>query len=78
MFVCSLFYLLEYFLICQKGPISRTLESEHPNVIFQIYANVFCATYTKPTDSSLLCIITLTKISERKVEGGELQKNDIV
>ena len=40
MFACSLFYLPKYCFECEKGPISRTLESEHPNTIFRVGAKL--------------------------------------
>ena len=57
MFVCSLFYLLKYSSICYGEFVCRTLKSEHPNMTIQ--------------KLSLCNVMTLTRLSETKVEGGE-------
>jgi hypothetical protein len=41
MFVCSLFYLLKYSSVRQKGSNCRVSKSEHPNMILQKHANIF-------------------------------------
>jgi hypothetical protein len=72
MFVCSLFYLLEYCFVSQKESNCRTFKSEHPNMILQKYVLFFHLSinqcyYLHPT----LCTFSLTRLTKSKVEGGE-------